>query len=96
MIAVVKRYKQSAFGTRVQKPLSLGIGADHAHKIVAGEVAIESRPALPVVGQLVNVGPEIIHLVARHRNVGNARFVRTDVDSVNLSAFQIPRCYIYP
>ena len=85
MVTVVERHEQSAFRARIQKTLSLWVCADHSNKVVSGEVVVNFAPALSVLRHLENVGPEVVHFVAGNGNVHSTRFVRTNLNRVNLS-----------
>ena len=51
---------------------------------------------LPIVSQLVNVGPEIVHLVTGDGDIGGAGIVRADVDRVHHRAVQIAGRHVLP
>ena len=85
MVTVVERDKQSTFRTRIQKTLSLRIGAHDSNEVVSGEVAVNFTPALPMLSHLINMRFEVIHFVTGNGNVHRAGFVRTDLNRVNLS-----------
>ena len=55
------------------------------------QVGVEPSRLGPEVGQLVDVRPEVVHLVARHRDVGRAGLVGADVDGVHHRTAEIAR-----
>ena len=96
MRATVERDEHAGLGAGVQQLAAHRVLAHDAHERVFRQVAVEALPAAAVVRALVDVGPEVVHLVAGDGNVHGARVVRAHLDRIDLRALQIAGCNVGP
>ena len=94
--SVVEGHVHPELGPGEEQAPALGVLADDADEAVFRQVAIQPCRATAVVRQLVDVRPEIVHLVTGNRDVGGSWLVWADVDGVDHCALQVAGRHVGP
>ncbi len=96
VVAVVEGDEHAALGAGIQQSPPLGILAHDAYEVVLRQIVVDLVPVIAVIRHLVDVRPEVVHLVAGYRDVDRAGIVRAHLDRVDLRAAKILRRDVFP
>src|SRR6185312_13126594 len=78
--AVIERNVDAGLGAGEEKPSTHRILADDPREVVTQNAVSDLLPGLAVVGCFVEIGSEVVRLVARSREVGGRWIVMRGVD----------------
>src|SRR5581483_8774901 len=84
-VAIVEGHEDAVLGPRVEQALALGVGAHHAHIVPVRNALGGLAPVLARIMRDVDIGLEIIDLVALDGDVGAGRIARIRADRVHLA-----------
>src|SRR6185369_7716093 len=82
--AIVPRRVETEFGTGEEETAAAGVGAHHAGEVLRIDPVGDAGPGGAVVGRLVEVGLEVVRLVARGGEIGARLVVGARFDLVDL------------
>src|SRR5579883_582866 len=95
--AIVKGDEDAQLGSGIEQAAPLRVFANDAREGISGDAIGDLCPGLPVIVGFIQVGLEVVELVARGGKVGRGRVVRRWLDDADERPFgQVFRCDVLP
>ena len=86
--AVVERNVDARLGPAIEQALAARVLADRPRELAVGDAAGDLAPRLAAVGGLVQIGPRVVVLVTRGRDVKRVLVVRRGFDDADQRPFR--------